>query len=111
MDTILGANAHVTVYSAGRITETGQLIRGFEDYDPVAARVAAVPGVLRAAPVVKGQVMATANGASSGVEVFGMRQADLATIRASASGPSMWETSSVSTRASRSARAWRRSWE
>ncbi|MFQ6774204.1 lipoprotein-releasing ABC transporter permease subunit [Cereibacter sphaeroides] len=80
VDTILGANAHVTVYSAGRVTETGQLIRGFEEYDPVAARVGAVPGVLRAAPVVKGQVMATANGASSGVEVFGMRQADLATI-------------------------------
>ncbi|WP_145110542.1 lipoprotein-releasing ABC transporter permease subunit [Cereibacter sediminicola] len=80
VDTILGANAHVTVYSAGQVSETGQLIRGFDDFDPVAERLRAVPGVVRAAPVVKGQVMATASGRSSGVEVFGMRQADLATI-------------------------------
>ncbi|WP_101339780.1 lipoprotein-releasing ABC transporter permease subunit [Cereibacter azotoformans] len=80
VDTILGANAHVTVYSAGQVSETGQLIRGFDDFDPVAERLRTVPGVVRAAPVVKGQVMATASGRSSGVEVFGMRQADLATI-------------------------------
>ncbi|MCE6951724.1 lipoprotein-releasing ABC transporter permease subunit [Cereibacter sphaeroides] len=80
VDTILGSNAHVTVYSAGRVSETGQLIRGFEDYDPVAERVRAVPGVTRAAPVVKGQVMATANGRSTGVEVFGMRREDVESI-------------------------------
>ena len=45
VDTILGANAHVTVYSAGRVTETGQLVRGYEDYDALAARLAEVPGV------------------------------------------------------------------
>ncbi|SNX68900.1 lipoprotein-releasing system permease protein [Cereibacter ovatus] len=80
VDTILGANAHVSVYSAGRVAETGQLLRGFEDYDAVAVRLRQVPGVVRAAPVVKGQVMAAGRGASTGVEVFGMRSEDLASI-------------------------------
>lgn len=80
VDTILGANAHVTVYSAGRVTETGQMIRGFEDYDAVAERVAAVPGVTRAAPLVKGQVMVTAGETNLGAEVFGMRAEDLKSI-------------------------------
>ena len=80
VDTILGANAHVTVYTAGEMSETGQLLRGFTDYDAVAGRIRAVPGVTLAAPVIKGQVMATANGQSSGVEVFGMRLEDLRAI-------------------------------
>ncbi|MEN9411324.1 MAG: hypothetical protein RL216_3298 [Pseudomonadota bacterium] len=80
VDTILGANAHVTVYSAGRVTETGRLVRGFEAYDALAARVAEVPGVTRAAPLVKGQVMVTAGEGATGAEVFGIRAADLETI-------------------------------
>jgi lipoprotein-releasing system permease protein len=77
VDTILGANAHVTVYSAGRVTETGQLQRGFTDYDALAARVGEVPGVTRSAPLIKGQVMVTAGDGTTGAEVYGMRAADL----------------------------------
>jgi lipoprotein-releasing system permease protein len=80
VDTILGANAHVTIYSAGRVSEDGRLTRGFEDYDAIAARVAEVPGVTRAAPLVKGQVMVTAGEGSTGAEVFGIRAADLESI-------------------------------
>lgn len=80
VDTILGANAHVTVYSAGRVAENGRLERGFADYDAVAARVAGVAGVTRAAPLVKGQVMVTAGEGSTGAEVFGIRPADLEAI-------------------------------
>lgn len=80
VDTILGANAHVTVYSAGRVTESGQLVRGFEDYDALAARLAEVPGVTRAAPLIKGQVMVTAGEGTTGAEVFGIRPADLEAI-------------------------------
>ncbi|WP_091298933.1 lipoprotein-releasing ABC transporter permease subunit [Gemmobacter aquatilis] len=80
VDTILGANAHVTVYASGDVDATGRVERGFGDYDAVATRIAAVPGVTRAAPLVKGQVMATANGVNMGAEVFGIRAADLRTI-------------------------------
>lgn len=80
VDTILGANAHVTVYSAGRVTESGQLERGFAEYDAVAARVAGVAGVTRAAPLIKGQVMVTAGEGATGAEVFGIRPADLESI-------------------------------
>ncbi|GGE34488.1 ABC transporter substrate-binding protein [Primorskyibacter flagellatus] len=80
VDTILGANAHVTIYNAGEPNEAGRLDRTIPDYTDMAARIAAVPGVTRAAPLVKGQVMASARGATTGVEVFGIAPEDLATI-------------------------------
>lgn len=81
VDTILGANAHVTVYSAGHPTADGRMIKAFEDYDAVAGRLGQIPGVTRAAPLVKGQVMVTAaQGPSLGAEVFGIRLDDLKAI-------------------------------
>lgn len=80
VDTILGANAHVTVYSAGHADELGNLVRGFPDYDATADRLRAIPGVTRAAPLIKGQVMVTAGEATMGAEVYGMTGAELATI-------------------------------
>lgn len=80
VDTILGANAHVSVYSAGHLTETGALVKGFADYPAIAAELAAIPGVTRAAPLVKGQVMVTAGQGSTGAEVYGIALADLKTI-------------------------------
>ncbi|MDZ4093729.1 MAG: lipoprotein-releasing ABC transporter permease subunit [Paracoccaceae bacterium] len=80
VDTILGANAHVTVYAAARVDAEGRSSRGFADYDAVADRLRAVPGVTRAAPLIKGQVMATSGGVNLGAEVYGMRLADLRTI-------------------------------
>lgn len=80
VDTVLGANAHMTVYAMTRIDAQGRTLRGFSDYDEVAARLRDVPGVTRAAPLVKGQVMATFNGRNAGVEVYGMRVEDVATI-------------------------------
>ncbi|PWE31303.1 lipoprotein-releasing ABC transporter permease subunit [Maritimibacter sp. 55A14] len=78
--TILGANAHVTVYSATRVTDTGQEVRVLEDFDAAAARVAELPGVTRVAPLIKGQVMAASTSRNAGVEVFGMRAEDLRTL-------------------------------
>jgi lipoprotein-releasing system permease protein len=80
VETILGANAHVTVYPAGRVTETGALDRTFTDHDAIAAAIAALPGVTRAAPLVRGQVMATANDRNAGVEVFGIAPEHFAAI-------------------------------
>ncbi|WP_136683764.1 lipoprotein-releasing ABC transporter permease subunit [Falsirhodobacter xinxiangensis] len=80
VDTILGANAHVTVYSAGQVDQNGVLTRGFPDYDEVAGRLAGVQGVTRAAPLVKGQVMVTNREQSGLGDVFGIREADLRSI-------------------------------
>ena len=80
VDTILGSNAHVTVYQAPEATPQGQTLRIIEGAGSMAARIAAVPGVTRAAPLVKGQVMATHQGRNAGVEVFGIAPEDLASI-------------------------------
>jgi lipoprotein-releasing system permease protein len=81
VDTILGANAHVTVYASGHIGETGQIDRTITDYDAMADRVRLVAGVHRVAPLIKGQVMAAGQqGRNAGVEVFGIRPDDLLTI-------------------------------
>ncbi|MCY3996706.1 MAG: ABC transporter permease [Rhodobacter sp.] len=79
VDTILGANAHVTVFSAVRQAENGQRTRVFTDHAPTAARIAGVEGVVRATPLIKGQVMASLSGRNAGVEVFGI---DLEGLRA-----------------------------
>ncbi len=79
VDTILGANAHVTLYSSSYTGGTGAE-RNLEDYRAIADRVAEIEGVTRVAPLVKGQVMASFDGQSSGVEVFGIAPEDLATI-------------------------------
>ena len=80
VDTILGANAHVTVYSAVHVDEAGRTSRAIEDYDQMVERLLAVSGVTRAAPLIKGQVMVSANERNAGVEVFGIRADDLRTI-------------------------------
>src|SRR5438445_3186299 len=54
LKSILGLSGHVTIQS-----QMGNMA----DYDAVAARMRAVPGVVRATPVVDGQVMASQNGA------------------------------------------------
>jgi lipoprotein-releasing system permease protein len=69
LKTILGLSGHVTIKA-----ESGNL----PNYDAVAGRIRAVPGVVRATPVVDGQVMATKNNANTGVIVRGIRREDLA---------------------------------
>ncbi len=80
VNTILGANAHVSVYVSPHLDPQGVTIRTFSDYEPKLERIKQVPGVTRAAPVVKAQVMATANGQNTGVQVIGERMADLKTL-------------------------------
>ncbi len=69
LDRILGLNGHIMVYGV-----TGQQLNRF---DEKADRVRALDGVIRVAPFVEGQVLASANSVQTGVLVKGMRQADL----------------------------------
>ncbi|MDP3195006.1 lipoprotein-releasing ABC transporter permease subunit [Tabrizicola sp.] len=80
VDTILGANAHVTVHSSGVVGEDGQLIRGFTEPAAMAAAIAEVPGVTRAAPLIKGKLMVSDGEDTTGAEVFGMSPEEFASI-------------------------------
>ena len=81
VDTILGANAHVTVYNVGEVdAATGRIDRTIRDYEAMAEAVRGVEGVTRVAPLVKGQVMANSRERNAGVVVFGIAPGDLATL-------------------------------
>jgi lipoprotein-releasing system permease protein len=68
---ILGLNGHVIVQGyAGPLP----------NFDDLAAKVRTVPGVVRVAPIIDGQVMGSANGTTVGVLVRGMRPQDLKTL-------------------------------
>ncbi|MDG2406529.1 MAG: lipoprotein-releasing ABC transporter permease subunit [Paracoccaceae bacterium] len=80
VDTILGSNAHVTVYKAATVNAEGQMDRGIYEYEAIAKALRKVPGVYRVAPLVKGQVMASHSGRNAGVVVFGITLENLLTL-------------------------------
>jgi lipoprotein-releasing system permease protein len=68
IDKILGLNGHIIVQA---------MDTKLDDYAAVADRIAAVPGVVSAVPLVEGQALASSPSQASGVLVRGIRQADL----------------------------------
>ena len=68
---ILGLNGHIVLQA---------MDTKLTDYAGVAQRVAAVPGVKSAIPLVEGQALASGQNTSSGVLVRGIRQQDLPTV-------------------------------
>ena len=80
VNTILGANAHVTVYSSLYVTDTGESTRALTGYDQLAENIRKIPGVTRAAPLIKGQVLANLRGRNTGVEVFGLTLENLKSL-------------------------------
>ncbi len=78
--TILGANPHVSVHDQVEVDASGRTDRVLEDYAAVAAAVSDVPGVVHAAAVIRGQVMAAHQGRNAGVEVIGIAPEDLSEV-------------------------------
>jgi lipoprotein-releasing system permease protein len=66
---ILGLNGHITIYA-----RTASQI---PDYEMVVSRLRGLRDVVTVAPLVEGQVLATANGVSGGALIRGMRLPDL----------------------------------
>jgi lipoprotein-releasing system permease protein len=81
VDTILGANAHVTVYKQPTKDTKGNVYRSFKNYESVNSIITSLDGVKRAAPLIRGQVMASANATTTGVDVFGISPENILTIR------------------------------
>jgi len=79
-DRILGSNAHLTVYNQTYQTENGALSRAILDGAELAARIETVPGVLHAAPLIRGQVMASANGRNTGLDLRGQSLEDISAL-------------------------------
>lgn len=77
VDTILGANAHVTVYNSVHQDENGRNVNTLPNYVDLANDIAAIPNVIRAAPLVRGQVMANKRDETTGVDVYGISAADI----------------------------------
>ncbi|MYK32052.1 MAG: lipoprotein-releasing ABC transporter permease subunit [Boseongicola sp. SB0670_bin_30] len=80
VSTILGANAHVTVYSRSYVSESGNITDVIPDYAEWAERLGTVEGVTRVAPLIRGQVMVVHRGKTSGMDVFGIARQDLERI-------------------------------
>jgi len=68
---VLGIRGHIVVQGYyGPLT----------DFDSVLSRLRRIPGVVAAVPLIEGQVLISAHGASSGVAVRGIRRGDLASL-------------------------------
>ena len=80
VDTILGANAHVTVYQIPMRDDPDNLDRKIYNYQEIAEAIRRVDGVTRAAPLIKSQVMASFGGNRTGLEVFGISKGNLMTL-------------------------------
>ncbi len=80
VDTIVSANPHANIQSYGETLPDGRTTNVIRDYDAMAQRLAGAENVTGAAPVVTGQVMATANGRNAGAQVVGIRPDDLARV-------------------------------
>ncbi|MBT8411681.1 MAG: ABC transporter permease [Octadecabacter sp.] len=90
VDTIVGANAHltvrqnymetVTVTQGDQSVDVTRRIDTIADGDALAARLRQMDGVTRAAPIVRGEGLATVGSESSFVQIYGITPADLADI-------------------------------
>lgn len=79
-NTILGANAHTSVYVSPHLDPQGVTIRTFSDYQATQDKMKQIAGVVRVAPIVNAQVMASGRGRNTGVQVIGETLADLKTL-------------------------------
>ena len=72
VNTVIGAYAHAEIGSYSYRNADGVTTTALTDYDALAARIAAVPGVVRANPRIEGFAMATAGNQSSVAQVHGV---------------------------------------
>ena len=81
IDTILGANAHVTVYKQPTKDQKGNVNRSIRDYEKLNSLLSSLPSIDRAAPLIRGQVMASANATTTGVDIFGISPENILSIK------------------------------
>ena len=80
LQTILGANSHVTIYNPSYISKHGAKSRLIKNYDELVHRISSIEKINLVSPIIKSQVMATANDKNVGVQILGIRSKDLLEI-------------------------------
>ncbi|AGT08424.1 lipoprotein-releasing ABC transporter permease subunit [Paracoccus aminophilus] len=86
VDTILGANADTSLYYAptyviNDLTDETYSVPGtISDYDALASKVAALPGVERATAIVRGQAMVSNGDRMNAAEIYGVTYDDIKKI-------------------------------
>lgn len=90
VDTIVGANAHltvrqdfmetVTVTQGDQSVDVTRRVNTIAEAEAIAEQLRMIDGVTRAAPIVRGQALASLGGASSFVQAYGISPDDLADI-------------------------------
>lgn len=78
--TILGANPHVTIYSRLHVTPEGRTTRAISDPEAWVNKLRTMPGVIHAAPVIRGQAMISKGNRALGADITGMEGDDLAAL-------------------------------
>ena len=78
--TILGANAHVTVYQVPTTNDFGRMDRKIYNYSEMAKAIEVISGVTRAAPLIKSQFMISYGGNRAGVQVLGLSEENLLSL-------------------------------
>ena len=72
LKTILGANSHVSIYNPSYISKNGSKSRLIKNYDEMVDSISLIEEVNLVSPVLKSQVMATANDKNLGVQIIGL---------------------------------------
>ncbi|WP_417807860.1 lipoprotein-releasing ABC transporter permease subunit [Thioclava sp.] len=82
VSTIVGSNPQITVYSAPTevVEGSGVYSKLIRDYDARTKRIKAIPGVVSAAPAVRGQAMVSFADRSNVADVYGLALSDLKNI-------------------------------
>ncbi|MGM0585051.1 MAG: lipoprotein-releasing ABC transporter permease subunit [Pseudomonadota bacterium] len=74
---VLGAEGHARFFPVAQIDEEGNRVQELHDYAALTDRLAALPEVERAAPLIEAQALLSRGSANAGVMVRGMRLEDL----------------------------------
>ena len=82
VSTIVGSNPQITVYSAPTevVAGSGVYSKLIRDYDARTKRIKEIPGVVSAAPAVRGQAMVSFADRSNVADVYGLALSDLKNI-------------------------------
>lgn len=78
MATVLGANAHISVYSGIYTAEDGSQSTTIRDYQNLIPALHQIDSVQRATPLVRAQLLAASEIRNAGVELYGTRPGDFA---------------------------------
>ena len=80
LQTILGANAHISVYNPVDLSKDSSNNRMIINYDNLVKNISSLKNVKLAAPIINGQIMVASESNNLGVEVIGIQPDDLKQI-------------------------------